>query len=337
MVPKKKTESSGSLADTIAQINETFGAGSLMKMGESPRGHVEAISTGILPLDIALGVGGFPKGRVIEIFGPFASGKSTIALHAVAAAQQSGMVCAYVDLEYTLDPVYATAIGVDVDELLISQPDNGNEALEIVDRLVGKVGVIVVDSVAALVPRQVLEGDFGDSNVGLHARLMSQGLQRLTARMGRTDTVVIFINQLREKIGILFGTPEVTTGGRALPFYASVRLDVRRKETLKQGDEAVANATRITVKKNKVGIPFKECTVDLVYGRGIPRQGCVVDLGLEYDLIQKSGSWFSYNGEQIGQGRVQAIKFLVKNPNICDSLEATIRELAAAPEEVESE
>ncbi len=302
----------------LGQIEKQFGKGSVMKMGEKGTMRIETISTGALALDIALGVGGLPRGRVVEIYGPESSGKSTLAMHVVAEAQRNGGICAYVDAEHAMDPVYANAIGVDVDELLISQPDTGEQALEITDMLVrsGALDVIVIDSVAALTPRAEIEGEMGDSHVGLQARLMSQALRKLTANLNKSNTICIFINQLREKIGVMFGSPETTPGGRALKFYSSVRLDIRRIEAIKDGVEVVGNRTRVKVVKNKVAPPFKQCEFDIMYGKGISREGSLLDIGVDLGIVKKSGAWYTYEGEQLGQGRENAKTFLAENPEI---------------------
>jgi len=302
----------------LGQIEKQFGKGSVMKMGEKGSMKVDTVSTGALALDLALGVGGLPRGRVIEIYGPESSGKSTLAMHVVAEAQRNGGICAYVDAEHAMDPAYARGIGVDVDELLISQPDTGEQALEITDMLVrsGALDVIVIDSVAALTPRAEIEGEMGDSHVGLQARLMSQALRKLTANLNKSNTVCIFINQLREKIGVMFGSPETTPGGRALKFYSSVRLDIRRIESIKDGVEVVGNRTRVKVVKNKVAPPFRQCEFDIMYGKGISREGSLIDIGVDLGVIKKSGAWYTYEGEQLGQGRENAKSFLTANPEI---------------------
>ena len=302
----------------LSQIERQFGKGSVMKMGDKPSMQVEAVSSGSLALDIALGIGGFPRGRVVEIYGPEASGKSTLAMHVVAEAQRNGGICAYVDAEHAMDPAYASNIGVDIDELLISQPDTGEQALEITDMLIrsGAIDVIVIDSVAALTPRAEIEGDMGDSHVGLQARLMSQALRKITANLNKTKTICIFINQLREKIGVMFGSPETTPGGRALKFYSSVRLDIRRIESIKDGVEVVGNRTRVKVVKNKVSPPFKQAEFDIMYGTGISREGSVLDLSVEEGIVKKSGAWYTYDGEQLGQGRENAKKYLTENPEV---------------------
>jgi recombination protein RecA len=318
------------LEAALSQIERAFGKGSIMKLGANTAMEVEAISTGSLGLDIALGIGGLPKGRIIEIYGPESSGKTTLALQTVAEAQKKGGICAFVDAEHALDPVYARKLGVNVDDLLISQPDTGEQALEIADTLVrsGAVEVLVVDSVAALTPKAELEGEMGDSLPGLQARLMSQAMRKLTASISRSNCMVIFINQIRMKIGVMFGSPETTTGGNALKFYASVRLDIRRIGAIKERDEVVGNQTRVKVVKNKVAPPFKMVEFDIMYGEGISKSGELVDLGVTAGVVEKSGSWFSYNGERIGQGRENAKSFLRQNPDIAAAIEAAIRENA---------
>ena len=307
-----------SLDMALSQIEKQFGQGSVMKMGEKTAMNIESIPTGALSLDVALGIGGLPRGRVTEIFGPESSGKTTLATHVVAEAQRNGGVCAYIDAEHAVDPVYATAIGVDTDELLISQPDTGEQALEITDMLIrsSAIDVVVVDSVAALTPRAELEGDMGDSHVGLQARLMSQALRKLTANLNKSRTICIFINQLREKIGVMFGSPETTPGGRALKFYSSVRLDIRRIESIKDGAEIVGNRTRVKVVKNKCAPPFRQAEFDIMYAQGISREGSVLDLAVSEGIVKKSGAWFTYDGEQLGQGRENAKKFLQENPEV---------------------
>ncbi len=302
----------------LAQIDKQFGKGSIMRMGEKSSLGIEAIPTGALALDVALGVGGLPRGRVVEIFGPESSGKSTLAMHVVAEAQRNGGICAYIDAEHAMDPVYARAIGVDIDQLLISQPDTGEQALEITDMLIrsGALDVVVIDSVAALTPRAEIEGEMGDSHVGLQARLMSQALRKLTANLNKSNTIAIFINQLREKIGVMFGSPETTPGGRALKFYSSVRIDIRRIESIKDGAEVVGNRTRTKIVKNKVAPPFRQAEFDIMYGKGISREGSVLDLAVELGIIKKSGAWFTYDGEQMGQGRENAKGFLQNNPEV---------------------
>jgi len=319
----------------LRQIEKQFGKGSIMKLGESANMQVETVSSGALALDIALGIGGFPRGRIIEIYGPESSGKTTVALHAIAEVQRSGGQAAFIDAEHALDPLYASKLGVNIDELLLSQPDTGEQALEIAEALVrsGAVDIIVVDSVAALVPKAEIEGEMGDSHVGLQARLMSQALRKLSGAISKSKTIAIFINQLREKVGVMFGNPETTPGGRALKFYSSVRLDVRRIETIKQGNDMVGNRTRIKVVKNKVAPPFKQAEVDIMYGEGISKEGSIVDIGVEMDIVQKSGAWFSYNGERLGQGRENAKQFLKDHKEISGTIEQQIREasnLAAA-------
>ncbi len=302
----------------LAQIDKQFGKGSIMRMGEKGTMAVEAISTGALSLDLALGIGGLPRGRVTEIYGPESSGKSTLAMHVVAEAQRNGGTCAYIDAEHAMDPVYARAIGVDVDQLLISQPDTGEQALEIADMLVrsAAIDVIVIDSVAALTPRAEIEGEMGDSHVGLQARLMSQALRKITANLNQTGTIAVFINQLREKIGVMFGSPETTPGGRALKFYSSVRLDIRRIESLKDGAEVVGNRTRVKVVKNKVSPPFRQAEFDIMYGKGISREGTLIDMAVDLGIVTKSGAWFTYEGEQLGQGRENAKSFLTDHPEV---------------------
>lgn len=311
----------------MQQIERTYGKGSIMRFGDNSVSNVEAISTGSLALDLALGIGGLPKGRIVEIYGPESSGKTTLALHVLAQAQKAGGEVAFVDAEHALDITYARALGVKIEDMLVSQPDTGEQALEITEALVrsGAIDVIVVDSVAALVPRAEIEGEMGDSFVGLHARLMSQALRKLTGAVSKTNTIVIFINQLREKVGVMYGNPEVTTGGRALKFYASVRIDVRRVETLKNGSEMIGNRTRAKVVKNKMAPPFREAEFDIMYGEGISLLGELIDLGVKLDLVQKSGSWYSMGEVRIGQGRDSAKQYLKDNPEIADKLEADIR------------
>jgi recombination protein RecA len=312
----------------LGQIEKQFGKGSIMKLGE--RGHVgiEAIPTGALALDLALGIGGLPRGRIVEIFGPESSGKSTLATHVVAEAQRNGGVCAYIDAEHAMDPVYAAAIGVNVDELLISQPDTGEQALEIADMLIrsGALDVLVIDSVAALVPRAEIEGEMGDTHMGLQARLMSQALRKLTGNLNKSRTIAVFINQLREKIGVMFGSPETTPGGRALKFYSSVRLDIRRIESIKDGPEVVGNRVRVKVVKNKTAPPFKQAEFDIMYGQGISREGSVLDVGVEMGIIKKSGAWFTYEGEQLGQGRENVKKFLTDNVDLMVEISEKIKD-----------
>ncbi|MFG2059979.1 recombinase RecA [Micromonospora sp. NPDC048871] len=312
----------------LAQIDKQFGKGSVMRLGERPVVQTAIIPTGSIALDVALGVGGLPRGRVIEIYGPESSGKTTVALHAVANAQRNGGIAAFIDAEHALDPEYARALGVDTDALLVSQPDTGEQALEIADMLVrsGALDIIVIDSVAALVPRAEIEGEMGDSHVGLQARLMSQALRKITGVLNNTGTTAIFINQLREKIGVMFGSPETTTGGRALKFYASVRLDVRRIESLKDGTDVVGNRTRVKVVKNKVASPFKQAEFDIMYGKGISREGSLIDVGVEQAIIRKSGAWYTYEGDQLGQGKEKAREFLRENPDVAAEIEKKILE-----------
>lgn len=327
----------------LRQIEKQFGKGSIMKLGESTHMKVEVVPSGALALDIALGIGGLPKGRIIEVYGPESSGKTTVALHAIAEVQKLGGQAAFIDAEHALDPKYANALGVNIDELLLSQPDTGEQALEIAEALVrsGAVDIIVVDSVAALVPKAEIEGDMGDSHVGLQARLMSQALRKLSGAINKSNTIAIFINQLREKIGVMFGNPETTPGGRALKFYSSVRLDVRRVESIKMGNEVVGNRTKIKVVKNKVAPPFKQADVDIMYGEGISREGSLVDIGTEMDIVNKSGAWYSYEGERLGQGRENAKQFLKEHQDIALLIENKIREasnlttIVAAPSESE--
>ncbi|MBM3693726.1 MAG: recombinase RecA [Actinobacteria bacterium] len=304
-----------SLDMALGQIEKQFGKGAIMRLGERPSVSIEAIPTGALALDLALGIGGLPRGRVVEIFGPEASGKSTLAMHVVAEAQRNGGTCAYIDAEHAMDPAYAEAIGVNVDDLYISQPDTGEQALEIADMLIrsGALDVVVIDSVAALVPRAEIEGEMGDTHVGLQARLMSQALRKLTANLNRSNTICIFINQLREKIGVMFGSPETTPGGRALKFYSSVRLDIRRIEAIKDGAEITGNRTRVKVVKNKVSAPFKQAEFDIMYGKGISREGSLLDVAVDLGIVKKSGAWFTYEGEQLGQGREKVKDFLSEN------------------------
>lgn len=321
-------EKQKALEAALGHIEKQYGKGSVMKLGESgAHMHVEAVPTGSLGLDIALGVGGVPKGRIVEIYGPESSGKTTVALHMVAEVQKRGGIAGFIDAEHALDPVYAKNIGVDIDNLYISQPDNGEQALEITETMVrsGAVDIVIVDSVAALVPKAEIEGEMGDSHVGLHARLMSQALRKLTAVISRSNCVVIFINQLREKVGVMFGNPETTTGGRALKFYASVRLDVRRGETLKQGGDMVGSHTKVKVVKNKVAPPFKQAEFDIMFGTGISREGEILDLAAECSVVNKSGAWYSYKGEKIGQGRENVKVFLKDHPEICEEIEKQVR------------
>ena len=312
----------------LAQIDKQFGKGSVMRLGERPVVQTAVIPTGSIALDVALGVGGLPRGRVIEVFGPESSGKTTVALHAVANAQRNGGIAAFIDAEHALDPDYARNLGVDTDALLVSQPDTGEQALEIADMLIrsGALDIIVIDSVAALVPRAEIEGEMGDSHVGLQARLMSQALRKITGILNNSGTTAIFINQLREKIGVMFGSPETTTGGRALKFYSSVRLDVRRIEALKDGTDVVGNRTRVKVVKNKVAAPFKQAEFDIMYGKGISREGSLIDVGVEQSIIRKSGAWYTYDGDQLGQGKEKAREFLKENPDVAAEIEKKILE-----------
>jgi recombination protein RecA len=312
----------------LKQIEKQFGKGSVMKLGESQHMQVETISSGSLALDLAMGVGGFPRGRIIEVYGPESSGKTTVALHAIAEVQRAGGQAAFIDAEHALDPIYARNLGINIDELLLSQPDTGEQALEIAEALVrsGAVDIIVIDSVAALVPKAEIEGEMGDTFVGLQARLMSQALRKLSGAINKSKVIAIFINQLREKVGVMFGNPEVTPGGRALKFYSSVRLEVRRIESIKQGNDLVGNRTRIKVVKNKVAPPFKQAEIDIMYGEGISREGSIIDIGTDMDIVNKSGAWFSYEGERLGQGRENAKQFLRDNPLVAESIEKKIRD-----------
>ncbi|TMU90674.1 recombinase RecA [Streptomyces sp. DASNCL29] len=322
------TDREKALDAALAQIERQFGKGAVMRMGDRPNDPIEVISTGSTALDVALGVGGLPRGRVVEVYGPESSGKTTLTLHAVANAQRAGGTVAFVDAEHALDPDYAQKLGVDTDSLILSQPDNGEQALEIVDMLVrsGALDLIVIDSVAALVPRAEIEGEMGDSHVGLQARLMSQALRKITSALNQSKTTAIFINQLREKIGVMFGSPETTTGGRALKFYASVRIDIRRIETLKDGTDAVGNRTRCKVVKNKVAPPFKQAEFDILYGQGISREGGLIDMGVEHGFVRKSGAWYTYEGDQLGQGKENARNFLKDNPDLANEIEKKIKE-----------
>ncbi|MFD1426219.1 recombinase RecA [Kroppenstedtia sanguinis] len=312
----------------LRQIEKQFGKGSIMKMGEAGARQVETISSGALALDISLGVGGYPRGRIIEVYGPESSGKTTVALHAIAEVQRGGGQAAFIDAEHALDPVYAEKLGVNIDELLLSQPDTGEQALEIAEALVrsGAIDIIVVDSVAALVPKAEIEGEMGDSHVGLQARLMSQALRKLSGAISKSKTIAVFINQIREKVGVMFGNPETTPGGRALKFYSSVRLEVRRAETIKQGNEMVGNRTRIKVVKNKVAPPFKQAEVDIMYGEGISKEGSILDIGSDLDIVKKSGAWYSFEGDRLGQGRENSKQFLKENSKVALSIENKIRE-----------
>lgn len=345
MAEKKNAARSGAENDkkkaleaAMSQIEKAYGAGSVMVLGQNSNMNVDAVPTGSFSLDLALGVGGVPKGRIVEIYGPESSGKTTVALHIVAESQKLGGTAAFIDAEHALDPVYARNLGVDIDSLLVSQPDNGEQALEIAETLVrsGAIDVIVVDSVAALVPKQEIEDGMGDSHVGLHARLMSQALRKLAGVISRTNCVAIFINQLREKVGVIYGNPEVTTGGRALKFYSSVRLEVRRVETLKNGTEAIGARTKVKVVKNKVAPPFKEAEFDIMYGKGISKTGELIDAAVKLDIVEKSGSWFSYCGEKIGQGRDKAKDFLAQNPEVAEEVEEKIKEAMKTASEKKS-
>ncbi len=322
------TDRRAALDMALRQIEKQFGKGSIMKLGESTHMQVETIPSGSLALDIALGVGGFPRGRIIEVYGPESSGKTTVALHAIAEVQRAGGQAAFIDAEHALDPLYASKLGINIDELLLSQPDTGEQALEIAEALVrsGAVDIIVIDSVAALVPKAEIEGEMGDSHVGLQARLMSQALRKLSGAINKSKVIAIFINQLREKVGVMFGNPETTPGGRALKFYSTIRLEVRRVETIKQGNDMVGNRTKIKVVKNKVAPPFKQADIDIMYGEGISREGSIVDIATEMDIINKSGAWYSYNNERLGQGRENAKQFLKENSQISDAIERKIRE-----------
>lgn len=323
----------------LRNIEKMFGKGSVMKLGESTHMQVETVSSGSLALDIALGIGGFPRGRIIEVYGPESSGKTTVALHAIAEVQKTGGQAAFIDAEHALDPQYAKKLGIDIDELLLSQPDTGEQALEIAEALVrsGAVDIIVIDSVAALVPKAEIEGEMGDSHVGLQARLMSQALRKLSGAINKSKVIAIFINQLREKVGVMFGNPEVTPGGRALKFYSTVRLDVRRVETLKQGNDMIGNRTRIKVVKNKVAPPFKQADIDIMYGEGISREGSIIDIGTEMDIVDKSGAWYSFESERLGQGRENAKQYLRENPKIAETIEKKIRDASNMGPAVEVE
>ena len=315
------------LDTALAQIDRQFGKGSVMRLGSQERAMIESIPTGSIALDVALGIGGLPKGRIVEIYGPESSGKTTLALHAIASAQAAGGTAAFVDAEHALDPEYAKKLGVDIDALLVSQPDTGEQALEITDMLIrsGSIDVIVIDSVAALVPRAEIEGEMGDSHVGLQARLMSQALRKLTGALSNTKTTAIFINQLREKIGVFFGSPETTSGGKALKFYASVRLDIRRIETLKDGTDAVGNRARVKVVKNKLAAPFKQAEFDIMFGEGISKEGSLIDFGVEQDIVKKSGAWYTFEGEQLGQGKENSRRYLKENPEVAKTIEQRIK------------
>ena len=330
LVESSQMDKTKALDAALSQIERAFGKGSIMKMGQGQAVEVQAVSTGSLGLDIALGIGGLPKGRIVEIYGPESSGKTTLALHTVAEAQKSGGICAFVDAEHALDPIYARKLGVDIDNLLISQPDAGEQALEIADTLVrsGAIDVLVIDSVAALTPKAELEGEMGDSLPGMQARLMSQALRKLTASISKSNCMVIFINQIRMKIGVMFGSPETTTGGNALKFYASVRLDIRRIGAIKDKDEVVGNQTRVKVVKNKLAPPFRQVEFDIVYGEGVSKTGELIDLGVKGNIVEKSGAWFSYNSQRLGQGRENSKQFLKDNPEIADEIELAIRQNA---------
>ncbi len=316
------------LGVALSQIEKQFGKGSIMRMGETAHMAIEAIPTGALSLDLALGIGGLPRGRIVEVYGPESSGKSTLAMHVVAEAQRNGGICAYIDAEHAMDPIYAKAIGVNVDDLLISQPDTGEQALEISDMLIrsGALDVLVIDSVAALTPRAELDGEMGDTHVGLQARLMSQALRKLTGTLSKSRTIALFINQLREKVGVIYGSPEVTPGGRALKFYASIRIDIRRIEQIKDGAEIVGNRTRAKVVKNKCGAPFKQAEFDIMYGKGISREGSLLDVAVDLGFVKKSGAWFTYEGEQLGQGRENVKQFLIENPQLMAEIDERVRE-----------
>ena len=332
-----KEEKDKALAAALGQIEKQFGKGALMKLGDKPDMDVETISTGSIGLDVALGIGGLPMGRIVEIFGPESSGKTTLTLSVIAQAQKAGKVCAFIDAEHALDPIYAAKLGVDVKELFVSQPDNGEQALEICDALVrsGAIDVIIVDSVAALTPKAEIEGDMGDSHVGLQARLMSQALRKLTGQIKNANCLVVFINQIRMKIGVIFGNPETTTGGNALKFYSSVRLDIRRVGSVKDGEEIIGNETRVKVVKNKLAAPFRQVDFQILYGEGISKNGELIELGVKHKLVNKAGAWFSYNGEKIGQGKANAMKWLAEHPTQANELESKIRaELVENPEKV---
>ena len=336
------------LETALAQIDRQFGKGSIMRLGSEDRAPIEAIPTGSIALDVALGIGGLPKGRIVEIYGPESSGKTTLALHAIASAQAAGGIAAFIDAEHALDPIYAAKLGVDIDALLVSQPDTGEQALEIMDMLIrsGSLDIVVIDSVAALVPKAEIEGEMGDSHVGLQARLMSQALRKLTGAIASTGTTAIFINQLREKIGVFFGSPETTSGGKALKFYASVRLDIRRIETLKDGTEAVGNRARVKVVKNKLAAPFRQAEFDIMYGEGISREGSLIDFGVEQDVVKKSGAWYTFEGEQLGQGKENSRQYLKTNAEVANIIEQRIKvklgigvpkAVADLPAEIEAE
>lgn len=324
-------EKEKNLEQVIAQIEKQFGKGAIMRLGDNARQVVDVIPTGCLTLDFALGIGGMPRGRVIEIYGPESSGKTTVALHVVAEAQKMGCTAAFIDAEHALDPVYAGNLGVDINSLYISQPDNGEQALDITESLVrsGSIDLIIIDSVAALTPKAELDGEMGDAHVGLLARLMSQAMRKLTAYINKSNVCVIFINQLREKVGVMFGNPETTTGGKALKFYSSIRLDVRKADAIKDGTEIIGNRTRVKVVKNKLAPPFKTCEFDIIYGKGVSQVGCILDLAIDYDIIQKSGSWFAYNGEKIGQGKENVKQYLLEHPDVKEQIEDEIKDALA--------
>ncbi len=326
-----KMEKVKNLEQLMAQIEKQFGKGAIMKLGDNAHQVVDVIPTGCLTLDLALGIGGMPRGRIIEIYGPESSGKTTVALHVVAEAQKMGCTTAFIDAEHALDPIYASNLGVNINELYISQPDNGEQALDITESLVksGSIDLVVIDSVAALTPKAELDGEMGDAHVGLLARLMSQAMRKLTAYINKSNVCVIFINQLREKVGVMFGNPETTTGGKALKFYSSIRLDVRKADTIKDGSDPIGNRTRVKVVKNKLAPPFKICEFDIIYGKGISREGCILDLGIESGIIQKSGSWFAYNEEKLGQGKENVKQFLIDHPDFADELQNQISEYYA--------
>ena len=332
-----KTSTDKTLEQVMKDIEKQFGQGAVMKLGEREHQHIDVISSGSISLDMALGIGGYPKGRIVEIYGPESSGKTTFALHAIAEAQKNGGKCAFIDAEHALDPVYASHLGVNINDLLLSQPDNGEQALEICEALVrsGAISVIVIDSVAALVPQAEIEGEMGDSHVGLQARLMSQALRKLSGIINKTNTVCIFINQLREKVGVMFGNPEVTPGGRALKFYSSVRLEIRRGEQIKSGVDVKGNKTNIKVVKNKMAPPFKTCSVDIMYGEGVSLTGEIVDLGVQANVLEKSGAWYSYNGEKVGQGKENVKEWLKNNPKIMKEIEKKIRDFYNKNDELE--
>src|SRR4051794_9900653 len=328
MASVQEKDKDKALSSVMGQIEKSYGKGAVMRLGDDIRPPIEVIPTGSIALDVALGIGGLPRGRVVEIYGPESSGKTTVALHAVANAQRAGGIAAFIDAEHALDPDYAKKLGVDTDALLVSQPDTGEQALEIMDMLIrsGAIDIVVIDSVAALVPRAEIEGEMGDSHVGLQARLMSQALRKITGALSQSNTTAIFINQLREKIGVFFGSPETTTGGKALKFYASIRLDVRRIETLKDGQDAVGNRTRVKVVKNKVAPPFKQAEFDIIYGHGISREGSLIDMGVDNGIVRKSGAWYTYEGDQLGQGKENSRAFLRDNPDLANEIEKRIKE-----------